>query len=663
MQKTNYVFIGDLELYKLQATNERKQQFDRLITEANRYASFELPAVHPDGSTTYMGIAIVNLAFAYRLTGDDKYLVEARRFIKTVLGYEKWGFAHLVNVDLSASWILFGLSLGYDWLKEDLLLEEREAIKTKIMHHANIMADYRTETAGSGWSTQFFQNHNWINLNGLATAGYVLQADGMDGQSFIDMAKENFQRVYEYMPEDGSNYEGVVYWRYGGMWLFVYAHLLNTQEGINYFETSEYLKNTFDYRLYQSAPDLAQQLNYGDAHDRHSGHTACVYYKTAAEYNNGYAQTYANIVLNEFLEIEAQNSKVKPGILPEAVFEYLWYEPKVEEKPLEELDKVKYFPDLGLLSIRNNWSREAKAFTIKCSAPGGAKQWQKTWQLFHEENIDCLSLSHHHPDNLSYIYAVGSDFLTCEDGYNRHIQSDNHNVLLVDGQYTDVMGGNDVYVDSAKARLQNNPNYDIVNGYRGDVKNFFTKGDLTGYYANTAGIYKEENKMSEVSRTFFTDDLEFMVFMDRFTSETEHKYGVISNTCQEATKLSSNTYSYEVNGQELQYSMHCSHTMTQKQYDQTVIGVMTTQEPDKVCRSDIKSLYFETEQACKEAVMFECFVPKNINVVYEQNKVTIEGKKQYQCIAREGFTQYGITSDASMYIIVTQDGNTTTFEL
>ena len=47
-----------------------------------------------------------------------------------------------------------------------------------------------------------------------------------------------------------------------------------------------------------------------------------MYYKAAAEYGDGYAQKLGNLVVDEFLMEEAQNSKVKPGILPEAVFEF-----------------------------------------------------------------------------------------------------------------------------------------------------------------------------------------------------------------------------------------------------------------------------------------------------------------------------------------------------
>lgn len=79
-----------------------------------------------------MGIAIVNLALAYRLGGKRQHLEDAKRFMDTVISYETWGNAHLVNVDLSASWILFGLSLGYDWLKEELDLNEKNRIREKL---------------------------------------------------------------------------------------------------------------------------------------------------------------------------------------------------------------------------------------------------------------------------------------------------------------------------------------------------------------------------------------------------------------------------------------------------------------------------------------------------------------------------------------------------
>lgn len=629
----NLVFIGDLTAYQKEIDNIRSKQYQRLLTQADRYQKMELPKIHPKESTTYIGIAIVNLALAYRLSGCKKYLDDAKRFINAVLSYEKWGNAHLVNVDLSASWILFGLSLGYDWLKYDLTDEERTRVVDKIRHHAKIMYDYRINTYGTGWSSNFYQNHNWINMTGLAAAGYVLQDDYEEGKKYVEEAKYNFERVFSYLPEDGSNYEGVVYWRYGGMWLFVYAHLLKVQEGIDYFKMSGYLKNTFYYRLYQACGDLRQQMNFGDCHDRHSGHTACVYYKCASEYGNGYAQKLGNLVVDQFLEEEASQSKVKPGILPEAVFEFLWYNPRIEEKDFSNLPLVKYFEDLGLLTVRNSWNLDSKVLTIKCGYPGGKKQWFTSHNLQKEEGIQCLSLSHHHPDNLSYIFSSGSEYLNCEDGYNRNIMPDSHNVILVDGTYADVSDVNDVYVASIESRLEKtNGQYDVED-YGGNVTCFEAKGSLVVYRGETQNIYPLEYGMKEVSRTLFTDGLKFWVYIDVCRSDKEHKYTIISNTNKRANKCDNaeyNTYVYSMDTGDIRYTVFSNEEIQSRQYNQEIISVMTTQEPDKVCKTTIETLAIESTERVYDQVIFECFTYENAGteISFNDGVLTIkdEGK-------------------------------------
>ena len=647
---SNLVFIGDLHPYKEQLQGTRKKQYHRLLQQADRYMACELPAVHPQESTTYMGVAIMNLALAYRLSDDRKYLDEAKRFIEAVLSYEKWGNAHMVNVDLSASWILFGLSLGYDWLRDILAEDEKTRIFNKIKHHANIMYEYKMETYGRGWSTNFYQNHNWINMTGLAAAGYALQEEYPQAGRYIEQAQANFARVFSLLADDGSNYEGVPYWRYGGMWLFVYAHLLKVQEGIDYFETSSYLKNTFYYRLYQSAGDLRQQLNFGDSHDRYSGHTPCVYYKVAAEYRDGIAQKFGNLVLDDFLGVEAARSKIKPGILPEAGFEFLWYDPSVPEAELTALPVVRYFEDLGLLAIRENWQQDSKVLSIKCGCPGGRKQWINSWKMYREEQIDSLSLSHHHPDNLSYIFARGSEFLTCEDGYNRNIMPDNHNVILVDGCYTDAVNVNDVYTESAWMRLKEAPEYPIESRYQGNVTHFETDGSVVIYKGETAGIYPDKLQMTEVSRLLFTDQLSFFVFIDVCKSELPHCYRIISNTDMAAEPGEGQSYSYPLDTGCIKYTVFSDHEIKFDQYSQEVVSIMTSQEPDKVCRTSLRTLACETAAPTREQVFVQCFTfeAEPVQLQYEERVLIVTGKtKSYRFEWDETKTCVSITVSAA----------------
>lgn len=638
------VFIGELEKYCNELDSTRSRQYKRLLEQADRYENTILPKAHPGESTTYMGIAIVNLALAYRLSGRKKYLSDARRYMAAVLGWEKWGNAHLVNVDLSASWILFGLSLGYDWLKAELPDDEAKRIIAKIRHHAAIICDYYHDTWGHGWSTNYYQNHNWINMTGLATAGYVLGDACPRSQEYIEVAKENFARVFDLIADDGSNYEGVTYWRYGGMWLFVYAHLLKIQEGYDYFKCCDYLRNTFYYRLYQSCGDMKQQMNFGDCHDRYSGHTACVYYKTAAEYGDGYAQMLGNMVTGEFLMEEAANSKVKPGILPEAALEFLWYEPSVVPKVFDDLPLQRFFEDLGLLSIRSGWKRDAKVLTIKCAAPGGNKQWQRGWQLLQEKDIDIFSLFHHHPDNLSYIFAVGGEYLTCEDGYNRNLMPDNHNVLLVDGQYTDAKDVNDVYMSSVCLRQKADQGF-RPDGYRGRVTRMKVDGSLVIYRAETSGVYPKDQEMQEVSRMLMTDGLDFFVFVDVFRSSKTHIYTLQSNTDMPAVRQKDG-WLYHLESGDIKYSVLSDKALSCRKYGQQVISVMTTQEPDKVCRTDIQSLAVCSAEPCAMQWMVECFTFVSDDVAFgmENGVFTLtHGEASYQIVLDNVSEQTGLS--------------------
>jgi hypothetical protein len=647
-----YVFIGNLETY-VESLGERKAQYNRLLTQCDTYFSESLPQVHPQKSTTYMGIAMVNLALAYLLGNDERYLNECRRWMHTVLGYEKWGNAHLVNVDLSASWILFGLSLSYDWLKDFLPEDERKLVADKIYHHAVILSDYKKATEGHGWATNFWQNHNWINLTGLSAAGYALKGDYERAPQFIEEAKENFKTVFSLLADDGSNYEGVSYWRYGGMWLFVYASMLKTQEGIDYFSKCEYLKNTFYYRLYQSAPDMARQLNFGDCHDRHSGHPACVYYLVAHEYNNGHAQNLGNLVIRDFLREEATQSGVKPGILPEACFEFLWYDPLVSEEAFETLPLVKKFDDLGLVSIRSGWKAESKAFSFKCGCPGGTKQWHEGWRLAREKNWKTLSLSHHHPDNLSYILVDGKDYITCEDGYNRNILAVNHNLLLVDGSFTDSENCNDVYMDSIEKRLAQNPSFDPVSGYFGTLDSFFTDQNITLFRAETASMYRQEQKMESVCRFVFTDKLDFVLMIDRFVSDCPHIYSIVSNTDEKAHCQKEGRYSYP-NGKST-YTVLSDKAIEPTWQENKIVSVMTTQEPDKVCTVLQQCLIHSSVEKQKKQTFVECLsLQKGYPKItfFDDVLVVKTTQRVYEFVFPSRFFDYKITGKANLVCFV-----------
>ncbi|WP_242511283.1 DUF4962 domain-containing protein [Pengzhenrongella frigida] len=411
----------------------RAPQFRRLLDECERYRGQTLATVHPEASITYFGPAAANLALAYRLTGQEHYLTELRRWLAPPVSFSHWGKAHMPDHDLDAGWLLHGLSLAYAWAGDALPDAERTALRDKLILQGTRMYEFAVASEGGWWSSSYWQNHNWICYGGLATAGYVLADEHPAAATWAARAKDNFDLVLDLLPEDGSNNEGVVYWRYGVPWLVSYLDVLKSAEGVDWFPRSSYLRETFWYRLYQAAPDFERIVDHGDCHDRRSGHSVALYYKLAAEYRVPQAQWLAAKVVDGFLWREAYESGVRPGVRPEAYQELLWYDPTVIATGPETLPLSRYFPDLGLVAGRTSWAKDATLVSFKASPGGGHKAWVTSHRIAMDRGWTTLNTGHHHPDSGSFVLLGQGAYLAVDDGYSSSKRTAHHNAVLVDG--------------------------------------------------------------------------------------------------------------------------------------------------------------------------------------------------------------------------------------
>ena len=177
--------IKNLPKLKEEIKTTKRLQFYHLMDQCDRYEVMHVPVEPPKESTTYFCQAIMNFSLLYILTEEDKYLHHALRYIRIVCGYPYWGNAHLVNVDLSASWIMFGLSTAYNWLYDALSSEDKKLILDKLIYQSDLMFKYRNENLNKGWATNYYQNHNWINMTGLACCGYAIEKEYPDRKSVV----------------------------------------------------------------------------------------------------------------------------------------------------------------------------------------------------------------------------------------------------------------------------------------------------------------------------------------------------------------------------------------------------------------------------------------------------------------------------------------------
>ncbi|MGI5213660.1 heparinase II/III domain-containing protein [Plantactinospora sp. CA-290183] len=424
------LIAGRLDALRAGLGSTHAEQWRRLHEQCDWYRGQTPPAEHPTASITYLGPAAANLALAYRLTGQRGYLDEAWRWISTAVSYPHWGKAKLPDHDLDAGWLLHGLSLAYSWLRDDLPPERAEALRDKLILQGRRLHDFAVETEGSWWSSSYWQNHNWICYTGLATAGYAL-----DRPEWARRAKANMADVLDLMPADGSDSEGVVYWRYGVPWLAAYVDLLQHVEGDDWWHRGSFLRNTFDWRLHQCAPGFEENVDHGDCHDRRSGHSVALYYKLASAYRCGEAQWLARTVARRHFWREAYASGVKPGVMPEAYYELLWYDPGVPAlDPAATKPTTAFFPDLGQVTARTSWADDATYVSFKAAPGGGHGAWEAAERFRRDRGWETLNAGHHHPDAGSFVLVSHGAFLAVDEGYSNRKRAGDHNLVLVDGQ-------------------------------------------------------------------------------------------------------------------------------------------------------------------------------------------------------------------------------------
>ena len=419
--------------WRAMAQTSHAAQAARLLRQASSHHDQLPPPKHPSDSITYIGTAVLNLALAFLLSRDEAHLTAARRWITAAIAYPHWGKERMPDHDLDAAWLLFGLGLGYDWLKDVLPPAEQIALRDKLAWQAEQLYQFALETEGFWWSSAYWQNHNWICYGGLATVAYALMGEVEEAACWAARARDNFAQALALMPEDGSNYEGPVYWRYGFIWFLIYADLLQQQTGENLHE-SDFLRNTFFYRLYLCGPNLVDTANFGDCHDRRSAHTAAVYARLAGLYDIGEAQwLYHHFYRTGEWQREGEEGLVKPGLWAESGLEFLWYDPSTKPAPVDRLPLQRFFRDLGLVSARSSWQPDALMLAFKCGAPNGIKAWHSGQAINHKHGWMTHSVGHDHPDANSFILIQGDDYIAVDDGYAKTKLTAHHSTLLVGG--------------------------------------------------------------------------------------------------------------------------------------------------------------------------------------------------------------------------------------
>lgn len=374
-----------------------------------------------------VGNMIPHIALAYRLSNDRKYLHAAKQWVFASLSYKTWGLGDTDGMDLATGHQLAGIGLAYDWLYDDLTVEERTLIRQGVLKRANAMAN-ALATRRVWWENSYMQNHLWVNTAGLATAGFAMCDEIDEARGWIRLAHERFLTALSTIGNDGASHEGYGYWEYGAEYMLRYMETAHDLLGIDMYRSGgvphPWLEQSPLYALYLALPNRTWTRNQsivdiGDNPRSHWYGPSYILRNLARRYP---ASPYAGVA--QWFAAQAEST----GIDATQSGHYLnlvWYDPAIPQTHPQTLPTMHHFEDLGIVSTRSDWIGTGSVLVIKCGPPLGHRQIHAPYDY---------GAGHVHPDAGHFVFFSGGQFLLRDDGYSYMKMTENHSTILIDGK-------------------------------------------------------------------------------------------------------------------------------------------------------------------------------------------------------------------------------------
>lgn len=220
-QKHPRLFINDADFKALKKDiasgriGNVSRMHELLLAAADDYVSKENTIVYKlDKAGRRLGDCgamsiITSCSYAYRYTGDKKYLAVAEKAINDLCDFKDWMPSHY----LGTSRIAFDIAFGYDWLYKKLSPSTKKKVVESLREKA--FEPSRDRKCGSwyGWL------HNWNQVcnSGLVCAAIATyESNPEESAALIKKAvTTNRKTVVAVYSPDGASPEGPGYWGYG----------------------------------------------------------------------------------------------------------------------------------------------------------------------------------------------------------------------------------------------------------------------------------------------------------------------------------------------------------------------------------------------------------------------------------------------------------------
>ena len=197
------------------------------------------------------------LSYAYRMTGQEKYLVRAEQEMLKAASFSDWNPSHFLDVGE----MTMALGVGYDWLYPALSEASRRTIREAIVEKG-FKPSYDT---AYNWFVDAEHNWNQVCNGGLAFGAIaVAESEPEWAQTIIDRAIDKVRLPMRHYAPDGAYPEGPGYWGYGTLFNVLLIGGLESTFGTDYgLSQMPGFMQTGTYEMQMVSP-LIKHFNYMD---------------------------------------------------------------------------------------------------------------------------------------------------------------------------------------------------------------------------------------------------------------------------------------------------------------------------------------------------------------------------------------------------------------
>ncbi|MCH2100601.1 MAG: hypothetical protein MK209_01565 [Planctomycetes bacterium] len=418
------LFFDADELGALQAKAKSGSQkiAERLFAYGDKVANSRrsLPPVNMDqlpkanGAWRKEGDKLMGVAAAYALQTNPKkkgaYGTWAKEAMSRVANWKAWGPSAEYAVGLDGAHILFGFSVAYDLLHNELAATERKSFAERIHKQAELFYEETQARKPEFWTTSYTNNHNYINYNALLNAALAVEAIyPREAEAWIKQCVKNTDLVMEIRSQigDGSTNEGIMYGTYGSHALFATLELLHEHRLADHLD-NVWLTQHFNFLLHGSLPGFQRVVGIADGHGSFGHGPRHLLYFLDRVTRDGRPTWVANRI-DEALGSRQPYGKPEGSNL---LFEMLWHDPSIEPRTVNRGNApgFHYFKDWGVVTYRRGWSVGNTFFSFKSGDPAGEATWGL--MLDGDPRVAATNVSHSHPDAGSFtFYPEGQDFV------------------------------------------------------------------------------------------------------------------------------------------------------------------------------------------------------------------------------------------------------------